>query len=534
MKRAVLYLRLSKEDEDKMKKGDDSESIVNQRLLLTDFALEKGFKIVDVYSDDDYSGLYDNRPEFDRLIKDSKLGKFDIILSKSQSRFTRNMEHMERYLHHDFPLLGIRFIGVVDGTDTEEKTNKKTRQINGLVNEWYCEDLSENIKAVFYQKMKAGQYIGAFAPYGYLKDPKDHHKFIIDEEAAKVVRWIYNLFLQGYSINGICDKLQEEQILSPTLYKKKLGLSYENVKAEQFSMKYNLWSPSTVKGILENETYIGKLIQGRYKKVSYKDKKVKPVQKENWIIVEQHHEPIISDKQFSKVQHLKKRRRREPMGQFGEKKVFLFSGKIRCEACGSTMIKSGKVKGENNDWYLRCQLANKTRLKQCTSHNIRTSLIELAVHNSIQEWVDSVLDSAIEQDEMFNFIVQYQNSIQIKQNKCNELKKLEEVKVQKMECIKLLYQDRSTENISEEIFYHLKKELEKEIEKLEKHKKQLKIEEDNRDTITEKEQMINMIKDRVKDFKLTHEIINDWVDYIEVCEKQKDSREQEIIIHWNL
>ena len=150
--KAAIYLRLSKEDIDKINKGDDSESIVNQRLLLTDYAISHEIQIVDIYSDDDYSGLYDDRPEFDRLICDSKLGKFNIVISKSQSRFTRNMEHMEKYLHHDFPLLGIRFIGVVDGVDTQNSENKKSRQINGLVNEWYCEDLSNNIRAVFHQK----------------------------------------------------------------------------------------------------------------------------------------------------------------------------------------------------------------------------------------------------------------------------------------------------------------------------------------------------------------------------------------------
>ena len=137
--RAVLYLRLSKEDKDKLNEGDDSASIKNQRLLLMEYALKKDFQVVDVYSDDDESGLYDDRPDFDRMIQDAKLGLFHVIIAKTQSRFSRNMEHIEKYLHHDFPNMGIRFIGVVDGVDTDDEANKKTRQINGLVNEWYCE-----------------------------------------------------------------------------------------------------------------------------------------------------------------------------------------------------------------------------------------------------------------------------------------------------------------------------------------------------------------------------------------------------------
>ena len=138
--RAVLYLRLSKEDADKVSKGDDSASIKNQRLLLTEYALSHQFKIVKVYSDDDESGLYDNRPEFEKMMIDAKLDEFDIIIAKTQSRFSRNMEHIEKYLHHDLPNLGIRFIGVVDGVDTDNEANKKSRQINGQIGRASCRE----------------------------------------------------------------------------------------------------------------------------------------------------------------------------------------------------------------------------------------------------------------------------------------------------------------------------------------------------------------------------------------------------------
>lgn len=196
--RAVLYLRLSKEDADKVNKGDDSSSIKSQRLMLTDYALEKGFKIVKVYSDDDESGLYDDRPGFEEMILDAKMGEYDVIIAKSQSRFSRNMEHIEKYLHHMLPNLGIRFIGVVDGVDTDNEGNKKSRQINGLVNEWYCEDLSKNIRSAFKAKMKDGQFLGSSCPYGYIRDPKNHNHLIIDNYAAKVVQRIYDLYICGY------------------------------------------------------------------------------------------------------------------------------------------------------------------------------------------------------------------------------------------------------------------------------------------------------------------------------------------------
>ena len=208
-KRAVLYLRLSKEDLHKRKEGDDSISIKNQRLLLTEYALAKGYQIVNVYSDDDESGLYDNRPGFELMMEDARLGKFDLVIAKSQSRFSRNMEHIEKYLHHDFPLLGIRFIGVADYADTGNLGNKKARQINGLVNEWYCEDLSDNIRSVFKAKMKAGQFLGSSCPYGYRKDPENHNHLLVDAYAASVVRKIFALYLEGYGKGTIASSQQK-------------------------------------------------------------------------------------------------------------------------------------------------------------------------------------------------------------------------------------------------------------------------------------------------------------------------------------
>ena len=197
-KRAALYLRLSKEDKDKMSEGDESASIVNQRLLLKSYADENGYKTVDIYADDDESGLYDDRPEFCRMIADAKENKFDVIIAKSQSRFSRNMEHIEKYLHHDFLNWGIRFIGVTDGADTDDYANKKTRQISGLVNEWYCEDLSKNIRSAFDVKRKEGQFLGASCPYGYCKDGENHNHLVVDPYASKVVKEIYHLYLKGY------------------------------------------------------------------------------------------------------------------------------------------------------------------------------------------------------------------------------------------------------------------------------------------------------------------------------------------------
>lgn len=532
MDKAALYLRLSKEDVDKINKGDDSESIINQRLLLTDYAVAHDFQIVDIYSDDDYSGLYDDRPEFDRLIRDAKLGKFNIVIAKTQSRFTRNMEHMEKYLHHDFPLLGIRFIGAVDGVDTQNAANKKSRQINGLVNEWYCEDLSNNIRAVFHQKMKAGQFLGAFAPYGYLKDPNDKYKFVIDEYAAGVVRKIYALFLDGYSVKAICAILQDEGVLNPTLYKEKQGLNYRNVKSNEFGVKYNLWSETTVKRILSNETYIGKLMQGTCKKASYKDKKIIAVPKDQWYIIEHHHEPIIDEEIFYKVAKLRSKRRVCKDNQCGEKKVHIFAGKLRCADCGHTMIKTGGT-SSNGECYLRCQLSNKSRNKECTNHGIRFSVVENVVLERIKEVVNNVLQNGDYVSDLEKML-QRDTSKECEQINKRHIREIDSRKEEIAKSMKTLYSDRVSEIISYDMFCQLKDEFDTELCRLNERRKKLVEELEFYDMEKKSQKSTSEIVKRYTDYsRLTHAIVNDFIDYIEIGEKDKETGRQEIIIHWN-
>lgn len=532
MDKAALYLRLSKEDVDKINKGDDSESIVNQRLLLMDYAISHEMQVVDVYSDDDYSGLYDDRPEFDRLIRDGKLGKFNTVIAKTQSRFTRNMEHMEKYLHHDFPLLGIRFIGVVDGVDTQNTANKKSRQINGLVNEWYCEDLSNNIRAVFHQKMKAGQFLGAFAPYGYLKDPNDKYKFVIDEYAAGVVRKIYSLFLEGYSTKTICHILEDEKIPNPTLYKQKQGLTYKNAKSDEFGVKYNLWSETTVNRILSNETYIGKLMQGMSKKASYKDKKIVAVPRDQWYVVEHHHEPVIDEETFYKVAKMRTKRRICKENQCGEKKVHIFSGKLKCADCGHTMIKTGGA-SSNGDCYLRCQLSNKSRNRECTNHGVRFSTIENVVHDKIQKVVDDVLGEGHYVSELEKQ-VREENAKDCIMEKKKQIHDIDSRKEQIAKSMKALYSDRVNETISYDMFCQMKDEFDKELCRLNEKRQKLAGKLELYETEKKTQRSISEKVRKYTDYsKLTYAIVNDFIDYIEIGEKNKETGQQEIIIHWN-
>ena len=298
--KAAIYCRLSEEDKDKRHVTDDSESIQNQKSMLIQYATEQGWEIYGIYSDDDYTGADRSRPEFNRLLEDAKHKKFDIVLCKTQSRFTRELELVEKYIHGYFPIWGIRFVSIVDNADTENKGNKKSRQINGLVNEWYLEDMSENIKSVLTDKRKNGYHIGAFALYGYQKDPQQKGHLLIDEEAAEVVREVFTLFSQGYGKTAIAKILNEQGVPNPTEYKRQKGLRYQQPESQNST----LWRYYTISAMLRNEMYIGTMVQGKYGSVSYKTKQNRPRPKETWYRKENPHEAIIDQELWNTVQSM--------------------------------------------------------------------------------------------------------------------------------------------------------------------------------------------------------------------------------------
>ncbi len=289
---AAIYCRLSVEDAEK--RAAESESIRNQRALLLGYAKKQGWAVYDIYADEDYSGLREDRPAFQRLLADAEERKFSIILCKTQSRFTRNAGTAEKYLHALFPLWGIRFVTVVDGVDTASHANKKARQINSLVNEWYSEELSENIRAVFRRKMEAGQFLGNYAPYGYRKDPCCRHHLIPDAETAPVVEKIYDLYLSGLSCKMIGERLTAQGIPTPSEMKRARG--------EDLGRRFSAaWSKGTIRKILQNPVYLGHMVQGKEEKISFKEKKTRELPRNQWIVVEHTHEAIIKEEIFGDV-----------------------------------------------------------------------------------------------------------------------------------------------------------------------------------------------------------------------------------------
>ena len=334
----ALYCRLSKEDENRR---EESESITNQKAILTAFAAQHGWRIYKTYVDEDRSGADGRRPGFLAMLADAAAGRFGILLCKSQSRFTRDMEAVEKYIHGSFKQWGVRFVTVIDGADTENHGNKKARQINGLVNEWYLEDLSENVRTVLDCKRACGQYIGSFALYGYQKDPADHGKLKIDPEAAAVVRRIFALYQSGESMRAIAMRLNADGIAAPAQY-----------KAAQYSaypQSGDGWNKTTVARILKNEMYTGVMIQGRQRKISYKSKVRIDVPEENWLRVPGTHEAIVTKSQFDAVQQRARSTRRLSACNQDDP----LAGLVYCGNCGSRMVRTTGGK-DGRLHYLRC------------------------------------------------------------------------------------------------------------------------------------------------------------------------------------
>lgn len=331
---AAIYVRLSDEDRDKRFKGDDSESIQNQKAMLTDFCRERNWDIYDIYSDDDYSGTDRNRPEFNRMIADCENGRVNLVLCKHQDRFARDNEIVNHYIHDKFLEWGVRFKSVIDHIDTDNEGTKKQSQILALTSEWYCEDTSKKIRSVLQHKREQGQFTGSFAPYGYAVDPKNKNHLVIDPAAAETVRLIFALYAQGKGYRAIVLELNGRGLPNPTLYKQMNGSKFHNANEENNKRSKGLWTYTTIYNMIRNEAYIGTLVQGKSHFVSYKNHRKKKAPESEWIRVPNTHEAIIDPLTWQTVQdRIAGRVRADKTTQT----VSPLSGKVRCAVCGAPM-----------------------------------------------------------------------------------------------------------------------------------------------------------------------------------------------------
>ncbi len=376
------YIRLSKEDLKKAREGkDDSNSVKNQRDLLGDFYRKHidEFESMAEYVDDGHTGTDADREDFQRLLADVMSGRINCVIVKDLSRFARNYSDAGSLIDNLFVQMGVRFISLAENVDSYRDPDSVSSiivPITNVMNDQYCYQTSKKIRQVFDYKRRNGQYIGSFAPYGYIKDPKDKHQLIVDEEAAEIVKQIYSLLLNGASKRGIVLYLNEHGIPSPSAYKRDKGLPV-SLKAGGEPM----WVERMVYAILTNPVYTGDLVQGRRRVKSYKVHEIEAVPEEEWVRVANTHEPIISKADFEKVQALLKRdTRTSPKGR----EVHLFSGFLKCADCGKAVNRC--VGNHNNIYYACSTYKNRSRLA-CSMHSIKHNRLEAAVLFAIQQQI---------------------------------------------------------------------------------------------------------------------------------------------------
>ena len=379
--RMGAYIRLSKEDLKKIKQGrDDSNSVVNQRGVLMAFYEQniEEFESIEFYIDDGHTGTDADREDFQRLLSDVMRGKINCVVVKDLSRFARNYSDAGSLIDNLFVQLNVRFISLGDDVDSYKRPDSVSDikvPITNVINDNYCFQTSKKIRQVFDYKRRDGQYIGSFAPYGYVKAPEDKHKLVVDPDAAEVVKLIFSLFLKGTSKRAIALYLNEHDIPSPSAYRRAKGLPAGRGSAD------SLWGAGVVNTLLTNGIYTGDLIQGRRRVKSYKVHDIEAVPEEDWVVVPNTHEAIIDKAIFAKVQeHLKRDTRSAPK----KRELHLFSGFLKCADCGRSVIRCA---GKNNNVYYACSTYKNHSRTACTMHSIKHNRLEAAVLFAIQQQV---------------------------------------------------------------------------------------------------------------------------------------------------
>ena len=386
---AAIYVRLSKEDGDVAGASKaESNSISNQKELIRDFLKDKeDIVVVSERVDDGYSGSSFERPGFQQMLEDIRRGAVDCVIVKDLSRFGREYIDTGRYIERLFPALGVRFIAVNDGYDSLEGKDQSDEIIipfKNLINDAYCRDISVKIRSHLEVKRRNGEFIGAFAPYGYQKDGEDRHRLVVDAYAAGVVRDIFRMKLHGMSQDAIAGRLNDMGVLSPMEYKSASGSNY------QTSFKTGeraLWSSVTVRRILENECYVGNLVQGRQTTPNHKVKKYVVKPEKDWVRIEKNHEAVVSDRDFAIVQRLLGMDTRMSPEQ---SEVYPLAGMVVCADCGAAMVRKNVCSGKRKYRYYVCSRNKET--KECASHRIGVERLEEAVLEVLKVQVANVLD----------------------------------------------------------------------------------------------------------------------------------------------
>ena len=505
----ALYARLSKDDEQQ----GESLSIENQKRILETFARDNGFLNCRFFVDDGWSGANFQRPGFMEMMDCVENGEVKCVITKDLSRMGRNYLQVGMFTEITFPKKGVRFIAINDSVDSAQGDNDLT-PLKNLFNEWMVRDTSRKIKAVFRSKGMSGKPITSQPVYGYLKG--EDGRFIIDEEAAPVVKQIFSLCLAGNGPTKIARMLTEQEIPTPgTLEYRRTG------STRRYHPGYECkWATNTVVHILENREYTGCLVNFKTEKLSYKVKHSVENPPEKQVIFENHHEPIIDTQTWERVQELRKQRKRP--NRYDE--VGLFSGILFCADCGSVMYQQRyQTDKRKQDCYICGNY--KKRTHDCTAHFIRTDLLTAGVLSNLRK----VTSYAAKHEARFMKLLIEQNEDGGKRRNAAKKKELDaaEKRIAELSAIfKRLYEDSVTGRISDERFAELSADYEAEQRQLKERAAELQGELSKAQEATiNAGKFMNVVRKYLSIEELTHTLLREMVEKIVVYECEYDENE---------
>ena len=537
----ALYERLSRDDE----MVGDSNSIVNQKKMLVDYANQNGYTNIEHFTDDGYSGGSFDRPDWKRMVAGIEDGSIGTVIVKDMSRIGRDYLQVGFYTEVMFKEKEVHFIAIANGVDNQKRESSEFAPFLNIMNEWYIRDSSRKVTTVLRARGMEGKHTTNNAIYGYRKSEEDKNQWVIDEEAAEVVRRIYRMSLEGKGPYEIARILSEEQIERPSYYLAKRGLG--TCRSNNNTATPYVWRGATVRDILSKPEYMGHTVNFRSYKESYKDKRAKKTPKEDWVIFKNTQEAIVSEEMWNKVQELRKTvRRTDTVGEANP-----FTGLLYCADCGAKMYNHRGGAGRARNWKgelngkrrpdrdeYNCSTYNLSRQsydKQCSQHYIRTEVVRKLVLENIKAVSDYVITN---EEEFINRIYstsrdkQKESIRSLKRKIAQDTKRVNELNM----LMKKLYEDNISGKLSDKRFEFMLSEFENEQDTLEISMENAKaeIEKHESDTVRA-DKFIELVK-RYTDFsELTTPMLNEFVEKILVHEADYSSGErvQEVEIYLN-
>ena len=520
----ALYCRLSRDDE----LQGDSNSIVNQRVILSKYAKENHFSNTAFFVDDGYSGTNFNRPSWGELLERIENGEVATLIVKDMSRLGRDYLKVGFYTEVLFVEKGVRFIAINNGIDSANQQDSDFTPFLNIINEWYAKDTSKKIRAVMKSKGEAGEHLCINPPYGYMKDPDNKKRWVVDEEAAEIVKRIFALCLDGYGPSQIARILKEDSVITPTIHFQQTGRATRNTPPDNF---YD-WDNKTVAGILERPEYQGHTVNFKTYKQSYKSKKTCYNPREKWLVFENTHEAIIDTDTWARVQELRKNKRRPTRTG----KTNMFSGIVRCADCGEKLYYCTSKDFEARQDHFVCSTSRLKGKEVCPTHFIRAVVLEQGVLAHMRLTIACVANH----EEQFRKAMGAKQKAEAKKEFAAKRRQLTQAerRIEELDRLfKRIYEDNANGKLSDSRFQMLSDDYEQEQEELREKLLRLNEEISQQEEQTENiDRFISKVRKYLDLDELTPAVLNDMVKavYVHAPDKSKGYREQQIDISYDL